>query len=165
MIRRIFLPKLCYSESVRGKGLTQVVLLGALVSTIALIVIGFLFVQKSQFGTFVFKPKVSPTPISSLTDETTNRKTEISTKNSSMTQLTGRFHIIWGDPPPDSGLPPKQLFILTDDQGKDTEIKITPQTVFVNGKGVLDYNFKKVKITGIFDSESNIFEATKFELT
>ena len=78
--------------------------------------------------------------------------------------LVGRFHIIWGDPPPDSSLPPKQIFNLTDDQGKDTEIKITSKTVFINGKSVLEYFMKRVKVTGKLDAESGIFEAISLEI-
>lgn len=79
------------------------------------------------------------------------------------TTLTGTLLVFWGDPP-DSRLPPKEILYLADDQGQETEIKITPDTVFVDGYNVYYYGGKRVKITGDSYSEFGLLAATFIEI-
>jgi len=98
------------------------------------------------------------------TSNEVNFSIQSSPTRTEVTQLTGFFSVIWGDPPVDSGLPALQQFYLYDSQNKTTKITITENTQFLGGNGISYFDRKTVKATGEFDTDSNYFEATSLEV-
>lgn len=61
--------------------------------------------------------------------------------------LAGTFHVLWGDPPPESGLPPQYRFFLVDDDGKTWDLLIDEDTLYTAG-GFLALEGKRVVVEG-----------------
>ena len=61
--------------------------------------------------------------------------------------IAGRFMIVFGDPPPDSGQPPKRLYTLTDQQGRRWTLTFDEKLYSPPG-GVLEFNGKDVEVQG-----------------
>ena len=47
--------------------------------------------------------------------------------------VTGWFNVVWGDPPPESGLPPRMFYSITDDQGQQIELIIDEALIHDSG--------------------------------
>jgi len=69
--------------------------------------------------------------------------------------LSGVLDVIWGDPPPDSGLPPRMEYVLSDKQGQHWSL-VFDRNVFWPPGGPLAFNGKQVKVEGRLIAEDRI---------
>ena len=61
--------------------------------------------------------------------------------------VRGRFVIVTGDPPPDSGLPPRRSYILTDQQGQRWTLAFD-ESVYSPPGGISAFDGKDVEVAG-----------------
>ena len=69
--------------------------------------------------------------------------------------VSGVLDIIWGDPPPDTGLPPRMEYLLTDKQGQKWWL-VFDESVYWPPGGLLAFNQKEVKVEGQLVAEDRI---------
>ncbi len=62
--------------------------------------------------------------------------------------LTGKLHVVWGDPPPDSDLPPVKRYWITDDEAGDTVELILDDASLALLAGTVVSNGVRVTATG-----------------
>jgi hypothetical protein len=79
-------------------------------------------------------PPVSATPAGA--QETQDRQT-----------VSGRFSVITGDPPPDSGQKPQRRYVLTESSGRRWALSFD-ESVYTPPGGVLSFNGKDVDVSG-----------------
>jgi M6 family metalloprotease-like protein len=72
-----------------------------------------------------------------------------------METLSGTFHILWGDPHPDSGGNAKTETVLVDDQGRQTKLSLEEGQTKPLG-GPLALNGKRVKVQGTRNTGINV---------
>ena len=67
----------------------------------------------------------------------------------------GRFAIIYGDPPPDSGLPSQRRFMLTEQNGRRWTLAFD-DSVYTPPGGIESYNGKDVEVRGVVTSTDRL---------
>src|SRR5262245_22174271 len=61
--------------------------------------------------------------------------------------VTGRFAIVYGDPPPDSGRPAQKRYVVTERQGRQWTLTFDP-SVFPLPNDIASFNGKDVEVQG-----------------
>lgn len=111
-------------------------------------------VKPSLLASPTNNPIVTPTPSPTLTPSSTPKDTTI-------TEITGIFNLVYGDPQPGSGSQqPRYKYSLTDDLGKTTQIKIDSNTKLVGGQSIIDFNRKRVKVKGSLEDPKTLITAS-----
>jgi hypothetical protein len=70
--------------------------------------------------------------------------------------VSGRFVVIFGDPPPESGQPARMSYTLTDQQGKPWTLTFD-ESVYSPPGGILSYNGKNVEVVGRRTAANRLF--------
>jgi hypothetical protein len=112
------------------RGAISLVRLGAVL--LALLLPGF--AQRQYVGTPISDPLAPPPPLAPET-------------STGQQLLSGWFHMIWEDPPPDSGLEPAIRYVLIDDQNQWFELLLNEELVRSVGEPLV-FNRKRIKIVG-----------------
>ncbi len=68
-------------------------------------------------------------------------------------QRTGWLSVVWGDPAPDSEAEPRQVFLLTEDNGRRVELSVSAELLAIHG-GALAWNGRRVEVTTVAPSAS-----------
>jgi hypothetical protein len=69
--------------------------------------------------------------------------------------VRGRFVIIYGDPPPDSGRPSQRRFTLTEQNGRRWTLAFD-ESVYTPPGGIESYNGKDVEVRGVMTSADRL---------
>jgi hypothetical protein len=69
--------------------------------------------------------------------------------------VSGVLNVMWGDPPPDTGLPPRMQYILTDKQGQHWSL-VFDENVYWPPGGLLVFDREQVKVEGTLTAEGGI---------